>query len=489
MDSGMMRKCVWAATAMVCATLLAIGSVAIAKPAIAYAETSPISMTKSSLSVDVDDTVTVYLSGASTDAAKWTSSNEDAAVIESSTTRKAVVKGIGVGTSEIKAADADGNEAVCTVTVAAPTFSIDGSVLTVVDETEYLYVQEGEAATWESSNADIVSIASQGSSSATIRAESVGTAIITATDKYGSTSKCTVKVRQEAFSLRLQENYGGDYEDEASFTSYWQQHDESGWWDNDYNYHESYTWYDSLGFYALQADEGTIVTCTSANKNVVSVVKEDENYYLIYPKGVGKTVVTAVDPYGEEETIQCRVTKDYFLDEEGPDPDDEYSYAKEYSYKNLKYGDSTLKGVTYDNAAVTATINGRTYSGKAGSSGSYSIKVPKYVKIGTSVTIRTTQYGFTETHARKVVNNKPSISLSSVKKGSKKVSVTVKKVHKGDYIKVKVGKKTYTKKVTKDYKEKTYQIKTKVQKKGQKVTVKVYNKYKQKLTSKSRKVK
>ena len=468
----------------------------------AYAANT-IAISKASLSVDVDSTVTLYLTGQSADAVSWESSNTNAAVIESSTSRKAVVRGVGKGASNIVATDESGNKSTCTVTVKVPKFTITSNLLLAVENNDYYDVEngyieviDGEAVDWKSSNNDIVSIQESDSSHARVVAEGVGTAVITATDKYGSESKCTIKVRQEPFEigLTIDNDPNGYGYDQADFSNYWMSYYQEGWWDNDYNYHDSYYYYESLDFYHVYPYYGTITKCTSANNNVVTVSKGDGGY-LIYPKGVGTTTVTATDPYGETEKITCRVTFNYFLEKETKRPEDEYGEYGEYNgeyletkkynkYNNLKYGSGKLTGRTYNYAKVTATIKGKTYSGKANSSGYYSISVPKYIRIKTGITIKISQYGITETIKRKVVKNNPSGTLT-YKVNGKNIKVTVKNVHKGDYIKLKVGKKTYKKKFKKDYKKTKYTVKTQKLKKGTKVKIIVYNKFKQILKSKT----
>ena len=469
------------------AVVLAICSISI-MPLITYAD-SLIAISNSNLSVDVDSTVTLYLTGNSTDAISWGSSNTDAAVIDSSTTRKAVVRGVGKGESNITATDENGNTATCKVSVKVPAFIINSDLLMIVEESNYIYVEAGEAVDWKSSNNDIVSIWNSDSYHAEIKAESVGSVIITATDAYGSESKCTIRVRQERFDVTLGAVYdSAGYDcDSADFSRYYLEQHQDGWWDNDYNYHDSYYYYDSLLYYEVHVNDGNISKCTSSNNSVASVSKVDGTY-RIYPKGVGTATITVTNPYGEVEKFNCRVTLNYFIEKESIYPEgDELQTSKYYSYKDLKYGSGKLTGTTYNNANVTATINGKTYSGKADSSGYYCLSVPKYIKINTGITIKASQYGTTKSVNRKVINNKPTGTLN-YKVNEKNIKVTIKNIHKGDYIKLKVGKKTYTKKIHKDKKKLKYTVKTKKLKKGTKVKITVYNKFKQKLKSKTFKI-
>ena len=470
------------------ALVLTVAAFVVSQPA--YAENT-IAITDQSLTIDVDSTVTLYLSGQSTDAVSWESSNTDAATIKSSTSRKAVIIGAGKGSSNIIATDENGNKATCTVTVKMPDFEITSNQLMVVEETTKINVNVGSAIAWNSSNSDIVSIQDKGSSSATVKAESVGTAIITATDKYGSESNCTVRVRQERFEVMLSNGYDENGNlmscDMAEFSSYWayQSHDE---WNSDYGYYESYGYYDKFSYYEVHPIYGTISKCTSGNNNIAFVSKAD-GYYLIYPKGVGTTKITCTDPYGETESFTCKVTLNYFIEKETQYTDgDNVETWKYYSYRNLKYGSGKLTGVTYNSAKVTAIINGKNYTGKADINGNYSISVPKYIKLNTGITIKASQYGVTKTVKRTVVSNRPPGSATYNTNG-RSLKMTVKNVHKGDYIKIKVGKKTYTKKIKKDQKKIKYTVKTKKLKRGTKVKITIFNKFKQELISKSFKIK
>ena len=459
---------------------------ALANNSFCYAAGNSIATTESEVTVDVDSTATVYLTGQSGDAVSWESSNTNAVVINSSTSRKAVIFGVGKGTSIITATSADGSTATCKINVRTPAFSIDSSLKAVVEEESTIYVKEGSALYWSSSNNDILRITDYTSSCATVRGESVGTAVLTAVDKYGTESKCTVTVRQERFELYLNDSgVSNYYGNKADFSIYYYSIYHDGWWDMDYNYHESYTENHALESYRIDAT-GNISSCTSANNSVVRVVKEYDSYY-IYPVGIGTTTVTAVNPYGDKETIECSVSLSYFEEKETRNGEGET--IKYYSYRDLVYGSGLLQGITYSRAKVVASINGKSYTGYADANGAYRIKVPETIMIGTKIFISTTQYGATLKCTRTVVNNKPGIKLSSVKKSSKKITLTLSNVHKGDYVKIKAGKKTYTRKINKKSAKIKFKIKTKKLKKKQKVTVTVYNQYKQVLAVKQVKVK
>ena len=128
---------------------------------------STIATTDASLNVNVDSTVTVYLTGESTDAVSWNSSNTNVAIIESSTSRRAVIKGVSKGTSGITATDENGNTATCVVNIHTPKFTVTSQLLMAVEESGYIYVNDGKAVNWISSNNDIVSIQDNTSNGAT----------------------------------------------------------------------------------------------------------------------------------------------------------------------------------------------------------------------------------------------------------------------------------------------------------------------------------
>lgn len=458
-----------------------------------YAESS-IAVTEPKLTVIVDSTANVYLAAQSSDAVSWESSNEQAIIIESSTSRKAIIKGIGKGSSNIVATDANGNTSVCVATVKTPNLSITDQLSMAVEETSDIYVHDGTAVDWKSSNKDIVSIESSSNTYARVKAESVGSATITAIDKFGTEAKCTISIVQERLYIDIEPDYDvedGEYFESIVFSEYNVSRYQEGYWDDDYYYHDSYWYYDTLDEYYIRDHNynDSIAECVSENNNVVSV-KTNGWYYVVVPKGVGKTNVIVSNRYGESISIKCDVTLDYFIDKECYYIDgNDKEKSKEYSYNNIKYGASKITGITFNRAKVAVTIRGKTYSAKANSSGYYSVSIPKYIKINTPVTVKTSQYGVTNTYKRKVVNNKPQIGLSNIKSSSKKAILTLKNVHKGDYVKLKVGKKIYKKKIKSDSKKKTYKIKTRKQKKGDKITAIIYNKYNQKLSTKSRRIK
>ena len=129
-------------------------------------------------------------------------------------------------------------------------------------------------------------------------------------------------------------------------------------------------------------------------------------------------------------------------------------------------------------------------------------KVTKFsiplMKTGTSgtITYRRSFDGYTVTRTAKIKDTRIRLLIGKVKRSSKKVTVTVTdddydgaiSAVQGDIIKIKVGKKTYTKKVGSKPKYK-YTQKIKKQKKGTRIKVTVYNKFKQIRCTKTIKVK
>ena len=117
--------------------ILIVSVVVIANASYSFAAGSNISLTSSSINVDAEATVTVYLTGDSVGAVSWESTNTDAVSIETSTSRKAVVKGVGQGVSDIVATDENGNTAICKVTVVLPKFAISGNDSLEVEEFQF----------------------------------------------------------------------------------------------------------------------------------------------------------------------------------------------------------------------------------------------------------------------------------------------------------------------------------------------------------------
>lgn len=235
--------------------------------------------------------------------------------------------------------------------------------------------------------------------------------------------------------------------------------------------------------YRITPTKGSkIVKASTSNKNVIKLYRDEEyvdDYGLFYdfePVGVGSAVITCEDIYQNKDTCTITVTNSYMAD-----------YIDDYTSVQAVKSGGYIKGKTLSGAAISSKVGGKTYSVKANKSGKFSIKIP-IVKVGTKISITIKYNNGTKTYTRKIAKPGVSISTPTIYRTTKTIKVTAKNVHKGDKISIKVGKKTYTKKIKKDATKVTYKQKIKKTKEGSKITITVKNKFKQTVYSGSKKV-
>ena len=175
----------------------------------------------------------------------------------------------------------------------------------------------------------------------------------------------------------------------------------------------------------------------------------------------------------------------------------EQSYYDFFNKKQMKfarasfyYGESYIKGFA-SKMNVIAYIGGKKCRTiKTTDFGDYAISVKgKKIKVGQSIKVVFTRGNYSKTQTIKVKSNTKAWT-SRLYYGNKKITIKAKNLHKGDKIRIKIGKKTYTYKIKKNYKsyKSTKKIKKHLTKYGSKYTIKVYNKYGQKISSKSQKM-
>ena len=150
----------------------------------------------------------------------------------------------------------------------------------------------------------------------------------------------------------------------------------------------------------------------------------------------------------------------------------------------MTYGSTVLKGKTVPSATVSVRIGGKTYSGKADSSGIYKIQRVPVVKYGTKLKLTYKLCGTSITKTVKVGKGNSKISSSYVYKDSTKIPVTVTNTYGSDKIVINIGGKQYTKKIGKAYSRTTVTVPiSKPNKYGIKMTIKLNNKFNQQLAS------
>lgn len=237
---------------------------------------------------------------------------------------------------------------------------------------------------------------------------------------------------------------------------------------------------DNYGDFYNEGD-GTIYIKKAVSKNTSVVTLRHSDYgggmWEIIPKATGTATIECTDGFGQKANLKVVVSSAYTN-----------SYVKaKTSIGKAKYGSTALTGKTISGAKITVSYGGKKYTATANSSGQYSIKVP-VKKIGTAISFTVSWGGGKYSVSRKIIKPGTSISTSKVYRSSKTIKVTAKNVHKGDKIVVKVGKKSYTKKIKKNAKKITYTQKIKKTKEGTTIKITAQNKFKQNVASKSVKV-
>lgn len=264
---------------------------------------------------------------------------------------------------------------------------------------------------------------------------------------------------------------------------------------------EAYTedGYGNLAFYFWKYV--TSYNCYNSNYTIgnTKVLNWSSSEIAVVPVGVGNTKVKIEDKYPIVScAIPVKVKLNYFIGMEkahegwGKGTSHCDGYGREtsrfYFVFNQRYGDKKVNGWTFRKAKVDIMINGKHYKGKADNDGYFSIKVPRYNRLGKKIRIKTSKYNVTKRYTKKVVSNKPKIKIKKVTTRSSKIKVIVKKAHKGDLVKIKIGKQSFKKKIKSNSRSIKITKKIKKQKHGAKITVRLLNKYKQKLASKNTKV-
>ena len=503
---------------------------------------SNMSFTKGSYNVNAGDTWTIYLSGSSPNAVSWDNTNSDAVEIVSSNTRSIEVKALSEGNSIISAIDSNGNTAKCSIFVTVKPISLSCDSFSIgLGNSRSIQADSDYDISWKSSNDDIVSIEDTWYyNEATIVANGLGTAEITATNEYGAVAKCTVTVLESYLELSDYKLVFNDEDEGESIyvisgsvssvvssnskiaTAQWDEYENCITIYPDYpgtakitanevngakqiitvnvvrsfslnrfklvfdNYNNYNREYDIASF----ADDnscdvfnrnGFIEKVLSKNKKVAKTLFYD-SYWRVIPTGIGETGVECVDGYGQRKTIKVVVTKKWFM-----------GYLKEKSYaKKARYGDSVVKGKTLPYGSVSLTIGKKKYSKKAGKSGLFSIKIPVR-KIGEKIKLlfSYSSNGNAVTCYRnyKISKPKTKMSCSTVYRKSKYLVIRLKNVHKNDVITVKNGKTKYKKRIKKDAKKKTIKIKLKtIKRAGSKISAVIKNKFKQRLIRKRSKI-
>ena len=189
----------------------------------------------------------------------------------------------GCGSATLTATDYKGNQAKCTVNVAAPELLLSETAASVSVSKGYHYIDivSGYDLSFVSSNTDIVEVDYEEyyDSFFSLILHKPGTAVITVTDCAGNTVTLNVTVTDAEWSLNkttITSRFSEGYEVLNIITD--------DYWDN------TYTW-------------------TSSDEKIAIVDGEGEQGYIEF-KGVGTCKITATDKYGKKETCTLTINPD-----------------------------------------------------------------------------------------------------------------------------------------------------------------------------------
>lgn len=166
---------------------------------------------------------------------------------------------------------------------------------------------------------------------------------------------------------------------------------------------------------------------------------------------------------------------------------DGYEYIEYFKIKNIKpklslkrIDTSTTKvqGTTTAKSKVTIKIGNKTYKGVANKYGEFSIKINS-TNIGTKIVVNVvTPKGYTNSKSVKTKRSNGYAELSSyVFRTSTKATLKIKNGNKGDKLKIKIGSKTYTKRLKSDKKKQNITFNIKKASAGSKINITLYDKF------------
>lgn len=143
-----------------------------------------------------------------------------------------------------------------------------------------------------------------------------------------------------------------------------------------------------------------------------------------------------------------------------------------------------VTGTTTAKSNVTIKIGKKNYKCKANASGRFSAKI-KVQKKGTKIAVSvTTPEGYTNTCSTKVKQATGTLFITNyIYKSSKRIKIKLTNAKKGDKVKVVAGSKFYTKKITSNKKTQKITIKIKKMAAGKYVKATLYDKFSKKKDS------
>lgn len=166
---------------------------------------------------------------------------------------------------------------------------------------------------------------------------------------------------------------------------------------------------------------------------------------------------------------------------------DGYEYSQSFVMNNIKpkiklkkinTSTTAVQGTTIAKSAITVKVKNKKYKGVANKYGDFSIKI-KQQKAGTKVSVNVvTSEGYTNSITTKISKAHGYAGLSNyVFRTSTKAKLTVTNGAKGDKLKIKIGKRIYTKKLKSNKKKQKIQVGIKKAATGSKIKITLYDKF------------
>ena len=258
---------------------------------------------------------------------------------------------------------------------------------------------------------------------------------------------------------------------------------------------------DSDQYYVDEGDGSVFKACYSNTFDKIHEGSRTDKRWYVYPVGPGTDTITLTnkDDSTDKWTGTVTVASDFF----------QKSLEKSYAFGpgHFYYDAHDTPGDFETDCEAWYGASKVIVSAPFGSRVKFyvkdSLKATKYAPITGRVDFQQNFLINMKTPVKVVINwagaykvykikivSKSKIFTFRIKKNSRRAKVTLRKIHKGDYLKIKVGKKVAkTIKFKKAISEKIIKWTNKQKmKKGKRVTYILYNKYKQKLARATRKV-
>lgn len=182
----------------------------------------------------------------------------------------------------------------------------------------------------------------------------------------------------------------------------------------------------------------------NGKKYKAKVDGDSDAFYLKYSAKVGSTMkIVIIDEEDNEYELVYKVPHT----------------LSEIHLNKVESGSWKVTGDTEPKASVSVKIGKKTYKSKAKKDGSFSVKIKPH-KTGTKVTLFVkTKEGAYGKRTTKIKRAKGTISIShTIYRDSGKVSCKVTGAYKGDIVTVKVGDRTYKKRITSNKRRQTVSV-------------------------------